>query len=506
MSSPKSPPVFILGCHRSGTSVVTGLLANAGGLHLGDVLPPTPANPRGYFESSAAVVAHNRLLAAMDRDWTCPPSSFDPDQYDLAPFATISETLSAQSELWGLKDPRLLFLLPAWTSILDRIRMVGVARDATEITKSIIRRDGIPPDAAAAIADAYLERLAALEEEFRIPIVDFSGDPATLIDRVRTIADALGLGWDEKAADQFFSTGLVHHSGKYPTSTPNSEALRRAAAISIESVDALPTERVRKFIDGLEISARLYPDVGPRHNTRRAELLRSLPGTSLRQGALELTSTTDPASSMRVGGDWLTSVRAATLDEAVQALSTNATAGRLSLSSIVDDLDDVSLERLLSVAAAFAAPIATAVLDFRGESAGAIHPRAAYPRDAAGLERVAQSAGWRVESIKEVGFDRSIATLVKDLPTDPISRQLIAIRASLVGELDELRESLIDQARRAGEGGYTGGDQSVVELELADTKRQLQRLKNRRSVRLATRVAAFFKPLFRRVRAMRRRT
>ncbi|MGA7270664.1 MAG: hypothetical protein WB239_06295, partial [Acidimicrobiia bacterium] len=121
-------------------------------------------------------------------------------------------------------------------------------------------------------------------------------------------------------------------------------------------------------------------------------------------------------------------------------------------------------------------------------------------------ERVAQSAGWRVESIKEVGFDRSIATLVKDLPTDPISRQLIAIRASLVGELDELRESLIDQARRAGEGGYTGGDQSVVELELADTKRQLQRLKNRRSVRLATRVAAFFKPLFRRVRAMRRRT
>ena len=43
-------PLLILGGHRCGTSLVSGLLWQAG-LHLGALLPAGPDNPRGFFES-----------------------------------------------------------------------------------------------------------------------------------------------------------------------------------------------------------------------------------------------------------------------------------------------------------------------------------------------------------------------------------------------------------------------------------------------------------------------
>ena len=58
--------VLVLGMHRSGTSALTRLL-NLHGAALGDELMPARCdNPTGFWEHSAAVAIHERLLAALD--------------------------------------------------------------------------------------------------------------------------------------------------------------------------------------------------------------------------------------------------------------------------------------------------------------------------------------------------------------------------------------------------------------------------------------------------------
>ena len=59
-------PLLILGGHRSGTSLISGLLWHAG-LHMGELLAAGPDNPRGFFESVAVLAAHEALLAAQER-------------------------------------------------------------------------------------------------------------------------------------------------------------------------------------------------------------------------------------------------------------------------------------------------------------------------------------------------------------------------------------------------------------------------------------------------------
>ena len=136
-----SEPIFVLGCHRSGTSVVAGLLHRACGVSMGELMPPTEDNPLGYFEALGVVDAHRDLLGQMERDWTCPPSTFRPGMLDLS---TLEEQVEIHKQLpgvWAMKDPRSMFLLPAWSHLgIDRVRLVAVVRPPADTIRSIEKR------------------------------------------------------------------------------------------------------------------------------------------------------------------------------------------------------------------------------------------------------------------------------------------------------------------------------------------------------------------------------
>ena len=56
------PPLLVVGMHRSGTSMVGGMLS-AAGVSLGEeLIPADGANARGYFEDAAVVDFHGRLF------------------------------------------------------------------------------------------------------------------------------------------------------------------------------------------------------------------------------------------------------------------------------------------------------------------------------------------------------------------------------------------------------------------------------------------------------------
>ena len=221
-------PLLILGGHRSGTSLVSGLLWRVG-LHMGDLVPAGPDNPRGFFESAAVLQAHEDLLAAQERDWTCPPHRFDPRAGDLAPLAAVIAELASAGRPWGVKDPRLLFLLPAWVELLPAMRLVGVVRHPAAVAASLAARNGFAPRVARALADAHLTRLAALQQALGFPVLDYDGSHLALLAGTRAVAEGLGLGWDEAAAADLFDPGLRHQEGPGPGGADH-EALAAAAA------------------------------------------------------------------------------------------------------------------------------------------------------------------------------------------------------------------------------------------------------------------------------------
>ncbi|HSQ38269.1 MAG TPA: hypothetical protein VLS92_10300 [Acidimicrobiia bacterium] len=208
-------PLLILGGHRCGTSLVSGLLWQAG-LQMGTLLPAGPDNPRGFFESVDVLAAHEAILATQERDWTCPPHRLDLNTIDLEPLAAVIDGLAGAGRPWGVKDPRLLFLLPAWAQILPAMRLIGVLRHPAAAAASLESRNGFSPRVARAIADAHQGRLAFLHAHLGFPIVDYDGPRPLLLDRVRAVAEAMGLAWEREGAEELFDPGLRHQRPEGP--------------------------------------------------------------------------------------------------------------------------------------------------------------------------------------------------------------------------------------------------------------------------------------------------
>ena len=142
-------PLFVAGMHRSGTSMATALLERAG-LPLGpDLVPPSPHNPRGYFEDAGLVALHSRMLLAATAggrggwpDWGVTADHlFQPDI--LRAFADEARSLLARPRPlpgpWGWKDPRSTLLLDFWAGLAPGLRVCLLYRDPWDVVASLQR-------------------------------------------------------------------------------------------------------------------------------------------------------------------------------------------------------------------------------------------------------------------------------------------------------------------------------------------------------------------------------
>jgi hypothetical protein len=212
---------------------------------MGELMPPTIDNPLGYYEALGVVEAHRNLLAQMERDWTCPPSTFRPEALDMTALAEQVDIHKQLPGVWAMKDPRSMFLLPAWSHLgIDQVRLVAVARPPADTIRSIEQRDKIRQDRAEAIVDAYLSRLLEIADQAPLPVIQFPGEGESLISQVRDLAASLDLPWDEVAARSFFDESLVRHRSRLRDSSPTYDALIEGArhpekvpAVSLRSLE-----------------------------------------------------------------------------------------------------------------------------------------------------------------------------------------------------------------------------------------------------------------------------
>ncbi len=142
MRSDRSKTVVVLGMHRSGTSMIGGVLFMLG-VDMGKkLLGKQWSNPLGHFEDKRFYVLNKRILQAAGGSWNSVPSA----EAILAQEQKFAEDIrilieKRNSEIWGWKDPRTNLTIELYLSYLTNPYFLVCHRNHEEIVKSLKRRD-----------------------------------------------------------------------------------------------------------------------------------------------------------------------------------------------------------------------------------------------------------------------------------------------------------------------------------------------------------------------------
>jgi GT2 family glycosyltransferase len=227
---PRPVALFVLGMHRSGTSALAGMLSRLG-VTLGErLMPPSPANPRGYFEHQDIVAVHDGFLAAIGSSWN-----------SVAPFAagwedgpaaqTARRALRhilardfADESLWAVKDPRVCRLLPLWRPLLDEFsaepRFVLMLRHPDEVASSLAVRDGLGRARARMLWLRHVLEAEAASRGYRRSVLHYHrlmADSGAWLADAGQMANELDLIWPAPpaqaaaAVEQLLAPELWHH-------------------------------------------------------------------------------------------------------------------------------------------------------------------------------------------------------------------------------------------------------------------------------------------------------
>ena len=155
------PGVFVLGMHRSGTSVVAGVLDRLGleGGPRASMLSADEFNSDGYWEQRPVVEWHDRVMAHL-RSWASAPAPADPAAVRAlaSRVGGDAEDLLAQlyTDGWFLKDPRQCLLMPLWEEVRGHQDLpIVVFRHPAGVLRSLSRRNVYSPQLAAALWERY---------------------------------------------------------------------------------------------------------------------------------------------------------------------------------------------------------------------------------------------------------------------------------------------------------------------------------------------------------------
>lgn len=149
--------IIVIGMHRSGTSAISGLLAELG-VFMGSSLfaPQKGVNEKGFYENSLVVEMNERLFDEKCWSWDDPLAYAFADNDDSATDKAVPHAAAmlrddyGSKPLWGMKDPRTTLLMPFWAKAFERLNVkpvyVLMVRPPVEVCGSLTKRNGFSLD------------------------------------------------------------------------------------------------------------------------------------------------------------------------------------------------------------------------------------------------------------------------------------------------------------------------------------------------------------------------
>jgi hypothetical protein len=142
--------------HRSGTSLITQLIAKWGAYMGNELMPANKYNEDGYWEYNPLVDFHEKLLRKTYNQWYAPSEIINTEEL-LIEFGDearqLVERMDQSESVWCWKDPRMPLFLDFWKEILAGREVVYIIsnRPPGDIATSLLLRDKMPSSVALSL-------------------------------------------------------------------------------------------------------------------------------------------------------------------------------------------------------------------------------------------------------------------------------------------------------------------------------------------------------------------
>jgi len=217
--------IFILSMHRSGSSLLAGLL-KANGMSLGnddELIEARSDNPLGFNEREDVVEFNKKLLHRDGYTSMLPNPIFSYNDEDTHNISELKRKLDNE-EVRLIKDPRLCLSLPIWKKFYPDAKVILLFRHPVQVANSLEKRQNFPFTAGLAVWEYY--NLNAIEQATGLDLYicnfeELKQQPETEIKKI--------INWltpDVEIKDissDFYDQNLIHNNGfeqdKYSIST-----------------------------------------------------------------------------------------------------------------------------------------------------------------------------------------------------------------------------------------------------------------------------------------------
>ena len=223
--------IFVFGMHRSGTSAMMGLL-NTLDVDVGpNDMPPNTYNEKGYYENMDTCRLNDDILDSLHSSWDDPSLLSDvwwKQSHSMSQFSesiiNIIKDNYKNSDLFGIKDPRISRLFPLWHEALDELgiqsRAIICFRNPLEVAQSLKKRDGFSINKSLMLWLTYMFEAEFFTKKVKRTFVSFDDLLGETPKVLKRISDILSIDLHDKLQDQdsklrlssFLSKGLRHHN------------------------------------------------------------------------------------------------------------------------------------------------------------------------------------------------------------------------------------------------------------------------------------------------------
>jgi len=269
--------MVVLGMHRSGTSAVARLLNMMGAYFSPEyggadayALPPTTANPKGYWERKDVMKLNDTILHALGVRWD-QIAQYDSQQLTPAvcqqyewPARKIIAGLDAHRP-WMMKDPRLCLTLPVWQQVLEIPICVCVYRAPIQIAQSLQAREHFSLQYGIALWEKYsLYMLKYTQNSPRVLVSyhELMRDPVPTVKKLYEDLSAAGVQALRLPADKeiqaFIEPTLFHKKGDNPLQNAYINQQQMALSEALSDAEALTWQTLPDLSAGAVEALEIY--------------------------------------------------------------------------------------------------------------------------------------------------------------------------------------------------------------------------------------------------------
>lgn len=213
--------------HRSGTSLMSGILRILG-INFGDnLMPANESNELGYFEHNDIYGNNEKILRQLNSSWDDInelPENWHKAQEMVFYKEEIKDIIRrdfGSCKVFGIKDPRISILLPLYLEILAELNIepcfVVICRNAAETVRSLEKRNNFDLLKSANLIKKYQESIEKYTQNGKKVYISFEDLVSYPKFAVEKIKDNLGIklkNFDTFESDlvRFIDPRLKHHN------------------------------------------------------------------------------------------------------------------------------------------------------------------------------------------------------------------------------------------------------------------------------------------------------